>query len=201
MSIDPQLAAAIRRLATQQAQLEQAVAALQNSHSIDDEIDRIPGRRVFYPMVMKQTFTAANDGLRGSAMTVTVTQDGPWIMTHFPLAAWKGSAPAAATYFGMWRPIYSWPLPDQVIDQGIIDISYEISDSGSNRNFQNEAVPGGLLSRPDNMVQLPTRTLFSPNSVISVTPTYENIAFDAQQTPCTSGLLYFVLPGFKIVNM
>lgn len=194
-------------------QLEQAIAQMSGQHaalfemfrarpkSITEEIDSIPGRRIFYTESDLIEFTAANDGLRGDPLTYTISQDGPFIMTHYPLAVWRPNAPENATNFGQWSPVSSWPLPTQQnASQDRIDISYEFVDGGSQRNFQNEAV-GPVFSRPDNLIPLPVPTLFSPNSVIQVFPTYENILFTGPSVPTTGGLLGFFLPGYKIANL
>jgi hypothetical protein len=95
--------------------------------------------------------------------------------------------------------VSTWPRPDQVLDTNLVDLSYEITDSGSQRNFQNEAV-GPLFSRPDNLVPLPVPTLFAPNTVISFFPTYERIVFGGVEAT-TQGELYVGFPGYKIVNL
>lgn len=169
--------------------------------SVQEEIDAIPGRRIFYSLSGSQTFDMTNDGVQGQPIPFLVSQDGPYIMTHYPIIMWKPSAPDAATNFGQWRPVSSWPLPDQVIDTDIIDVSYGFSDSGSQRNFQNLPVLAGLISRPDNMIPLPVPTLFTPNTTIQLTPTYENILFNGAPTPPTQGTLVAALPGYRIVNL
>lgn len=198
--MDTQTSAFLRKMAERIQQLESQVK-LAKSEDIEDQLKRIPGRRCLFTMVATQTFTTSQDGARGNAMTFTVSQDGPFIMTHYPMAAWRSSLPTNATDLGRWRPCSSWPLPDQVLDTNIIDLSYELSDDGSNRSFQNEnAVPGTLLSRPDCLLQLPVKTYFRPNSVISFTPIYENILFEGS-TATTQGTLVVALIGFKIVNL
>lgn len=169
--------------------------------SITQEIDSIPGRRIFFTLSQRQSFDDTKAGLRGDPMTFAVSQDGPFIMTHYPLVMWKPNAPDTATNFGAWRPVSTWPLPDQVLDTDLIDISYEFIDAGSQRNFQNEVVLP-LLSRPDNMVPLPVPTLFAPNSNPQFVPTYERIAFDTgAQVPTTGGELVVAFPGYRIVNL
>lgn len=170
--------------------------------SISEEIDSIPGRRIFYNFVDNIDFTTAQEGTRGEPLTFLVSQDGPFIATHYPMVAWKPNAPATATNFGQWSPVASWPLPaQQNADQDRIDLSYEVIDGGSQRNFQNAAA-GPVFSRPDNLIPLPCPTLFAPNTVIQIFPTYENILFDATAAvPATGGELVMVIPGYKIVNM
>jgi hypothetical protein len=170
--------------------------------SITAELDSIDGRRIFYMLNGTQSFSASDDGNRGQPINFLVSQDGPFVMTHFPLVTWKPNAPSNATNFGKWRPVSSWPLPDQVLDSDTIDISYEIVDGGSQRNFQNLPSGAGPFSRPDNFVPVPVPTLFAPNTTIQFFPTYEDISFDTgAATPTTGGLLSVVLPGYRIVNM
>lgn len=176
-------------------------ACEEQPRSITQEIDSIQGRRIFYNLVGRISFTDAQEGTRGPPVQFLVSQDGPFIQTHYPVAIWKPSAPATATNFGRWRPIYSWPLPDQVLDTDIIDISYELFDAGSQRNFQNEPAPP-MLSRPDVAIPLPVPTLFAPNTTINFFPTYESILFDTgAAVPTTGGELVIKLPGYRIVNM
>jgi len=164
-----------------------------------EQIDSIPGRRIFYHLVGDQSFDATFGGTRAAPISMLVSQDGPFIMTHYPMVIWKPTAPADATNFGKWRPVTSWPLPDQVIDTDTVDLSWELVSGGSQRNFQNQAI-GPIFSRPDNMVPLPIPTLFAPNETIQVFLTYEDITFDGS-TPPTSGLVRVSLPGYRVVNM
>lgn len=169
--------------------------------SITAEIDSLPGRRIFYNLVDRVDFTIDDDGLRGQPLQFLVSQDGAFIMTHYPLMIWAPNLPANATNFGRFSPVSSWPLPlQQITNQDIIDISWELVDSGSQRNFQNEAA-GPLFSRPDNLIPLPVPTLFAPNTTVQIFPTYERIFFDADNaTDTTGGSLICILPGYKIVN-
>lgn len=208
-----QISMVLRRMAAKQKQLEEQhrkildkyeefVRACEDApRSITQEIDSIPGRRIFYNLVGRVSFTSAQDGTRGQPVTFLVSQDGPFIQTHYPVVIWKPNAPDDATNYGRWRPIYSWPLPDQVLDTDICDLSYEMIDSGSQRNFQNEPAPP-MLSRPDAAIPLPVPTLYAPNTTIQFFPTYERILFDAaSQVPTTGGQLVVKLPGYKIVNL
>ena len=91
--------------------------------TVTEEIDAIPGRRIYFTLSQVQDFTIAQNHQRGTQMSFLVSQDGPFIQTHYPLAMWRPNAPAATTNFGRWRPVSSWPLPDQVVDTDIIDLS------------------------------------------------------------------------------
>lgn len=178
------------------------VEACENQpRSITEEIDSIPGRRIFYNLSAVQNFTIAQLGVRGANMNFLVSQDGPYIMTHYPLVIWKPNLPAGATNLGRWSPVTSWPLPtQQAAAQDRIDLSWEFVDAGSQRNFQNQtAAP--LFSRPDNLAPLPVPTIFSPNTTIQFTPLYEDIFFGAPATPTTGGQLVVTLPGYRIANM
>lgn len=201
-------AAAIRKLSDRfqagQVTLLSSIAKLidrleQHPPSITDAIDALEGRRIEYRFSSTQTFTIDNDGNVGLPVTFNVSQDGPFIMTHYPLVLWKPSAPTNATNFGRWRPVTSFPLPDQVIDTDIIDLSYELKDGGSDRNLQS-APSGPVFSRPDNFVPLPVPTMFATAAQITFTPYYNRITFDGA-TPPTEGTLQVDLIGYRIVNL
>jgi hypothetical protein len=207
----------IRQLAQKNQIFEAALKKITGDHnellrqlesqprSITEEIDSIPGRRIFYNFVDRIDFTLAQDGLRGEPLNFLVSQDGPYIATHYPMVVWNPNSPDTASNFGQWSPPSSWPLPTQQnAFQDRIDLSYEMVDGGSQRNFQN-ASAGPLFSRPDNAIPLPVPTLFAPNSVIQFFPTYETIFFDpsvvGNRIPTTGGSLVVTIPGYKIVNM
>lgn len=209
--MDAKLQAFLSKIAAEHRDLKRELVQVQASYnalvseiqaqprSITAEIDEIPGRRIFYNLSGDGTFTADQAGQRGQPINFLISQDGPYVMTHYPLVIWKPTAPDLTTNFGRWRPVASWPLPDQVLDEDIIDLSYEFVDGGSQRNFQN-AVAGPLFSRPDNLVPLPVPTLFAPNSTIQFFPTFEAILFDSAVPP-TEGELRVTLPGYRIVNL
>lgn len=194
-----------KQMAQQQAAIvsryNELVTALQDQpRSITQEVDSIPGRRIWYTLAAELIFDDSVAGTRATAMSFLVSQDGPFIATHYPMAIWKPSAPDAATNFGAWRPVSTWPLPDQVLDTDLIDLSYEVADTGSQRNFQNQTV-APVLSRPDNLIPLPVPTLFAPNTTIQFIPTFERIDFNATGTPTTQGTLWVGFIGYKIVNL
>lgn len=201
------MAAKVRQVEQSNQQLQQNFDAIMRSveeqpKSVTEEIDSIPGRRIFYNLSDRLTFDTSQDGRRGDPLNFLVSQDGAFIMTHFPLVTWKPSGPADATNFGRWRPVSSWPLPTQQLGTDIIDLSYEMVDGGAQRNFQNEPAGAGPFSRPDNLAPLPVPTLFAPNAVIQFFPTFENILFDTNaQVPTTQGELSVVLIGYRIVNL
>jgi hypothetical protein len=171
------------------------------SRSITEEIDSIPGRRIFYNLNGQATFVAADQGNRGAPINFLVSQDGPFVMTHYPMAVWRPNLPTNATNFGLWRPVAAaWPLADQVIDSDIVAISWEFADGGSQRNMQNLPT-AAFLSRPDNLVPLSVPTLFTPNTTIQFFPTFQAILFNDAGVPPTEGTLEVMLPGYRIVNM
>jgi hypothetical protein len=169
-------------------------------------LDSIEGRRIFYTLVGSTTFQASDAGNRGAPVSMLVSQDGPFIATHFPIALWRPTLPNTTTLFGHWRPVSAYPLPNQGtntagddFDDDIISISYDILDGGSQRNFQNASVPP-ILSSPNNFVPLPMPTLFTPNSTIVIQPTYEAISFTSAVAP-TQGTITFAFPGYRIANL
>lgn len=205
--IDPQVAALLRgyqnAIKNLQAQYQSLATAVNQMSSrpktVWDEINEIPGRWIESTLSGEITFTAADEGKRSQPINFLVSQDGPFVQTHYPLCIWRPSAPSNATNLGRWRPVSTFPLPDQVVDTDIIDIMYEMRDGGSQRDFQNEP-RGPLLSRPDNIVPCPSPTLWSPNSTILFTPTYLRLTWDGTVAP-TEGTLHVDLPGFRIVNL
>lgn len=198
----------IRQLMTGQNELKAQFKLLKDllrndgPRSITEEIDEIEGRRIFYNLSGRQDFTIAQLAQRGDAVSFSVSQDGPFIMTHYPIVTWKPNLPAAADNHGKWSPVSSWPLPaQQNANQDTIDLSYEFFDGGAMRAFNNElAVP--LFSRPDNLAPLPVPTLFAPNANIQFFPTFEDIDFSAGATVATTGgQLVVTLPGYRIVQL
>lgn len=206
--IDPQISAALRVLDKRTGQLtslvqQQAalIAELQTRpRTITEEIDQIPGRRIETVLSGEVVFDITDLGKRGNPILIQVSQDGPFIMTHYPMALWRPTLPTTATNFERWRPISTYPLPSQVEATDIIDIMYELQDGGSQRNFQN-APRGPLLSRPDNVVPCAVPTLWSPNSAIAFYPTYNSITFNGSPTPPTQGVLHIDLIGYRVVNL
>jgi hypothetical protein len=181
----------------QQASL---IAELQSRpRTITEEIDQIPGRRIETVLSGEVVFDITDEGKRGNPILIQVSQDGPFVMTHYPMALWRPTLPTTATNYERWRPVSTYPLPDQVVDSDIIDLLYEMQDGGSQRNFQN-APRGPLLSRPDNVIPCAVPTLWSPNSAIAFFPTYNKLTWDAAIPP-TQGTLHVDLIGYRIVNL
>lgn len=181
-------------------QLQRVVTQLASRpRSVAEEIDSIPGRRIEACLCGTQLFDANDLGQRGQPVIMQVPQDGPFIQTHYPMVLWRPTAPDNATNLDRWRPISTFPLPDQVVDTDIIDILYEMQDGGNGRLFQNEA-RGPLLSRPDNIVPVPVPTLWAPNTSVNFIPTYLAQTWDAA-TPPTQGQIHVTIPGYHIVNL
>jgi hypothetical protein len=206
---DPAVAAAIRILDQHVRALKQTVALQQEQlkelltrpRTITEEIDQIPGRRIDTVLSGEITFTLSDEGRRGSPILIQVSQDGPFVMTHYPMATWRPTAPNNATYLQQWSPVSHWPLPTQQYAGNIIDIMYELTDGGNQRNFQN-APRGPLLSRPDNIVPGAVPTLWAPNSALVFTPTYNLIDFTAAAgVATTEGTLHVDFIGYRIVNL
>lgn len=201
------ISAALRVLDKRSMQLQGVVqqqaallAELQSRpRTITEEIDQIPGRRIETVLSGEVTFAASDEGKRGNPVLIQVSQDGPFVMTHYPMVLWRPTAPTNATNYERWRPVSTYPLPDQVVDTDIIDLMYELQDGGSQRNFQN-APRGPLLSRPDNVIPCAVPTLWSPNSAIGFYPTYNKFTWDGS-TPPTEGTLHVDLIGYRIVNL
>jgi hypothetical protein len=181
-------------------QLQKVITQLASRpRSVAEEIDSIPGRRIEACLCGTVLFDINDLGQRGQPVIMQVPQDGPFIQTHYPMVLWKPTSPDNATNLGRWRPISTFPLPDQVVDQDIIDILYEMQDGGNGRLFQNEA-RGPLLSRPDNIVPVPVPTLWAPNTAVNFIPTYNAITWDAATAP-TEGQLHVTIHGYHIVNL
>lgn len=191
----------------QQAQITALMAKVDELTSrprtITEEIDAIPGRRIESVLSGEVTFVAAQQGTRGNPILIQVSQDGPFVMTHYPMVTWRPTAPSNASNFGRWRPISTFPLPTQEVGEDIIDISYELQDGGNQRNFQN-APRGPMLSRPDNLVPCAVPTLWAPNSALVFIPTYNRILFTPTGggwTAATEGTLHVDFIGYRIVNL
>jgi hypothetical protein len=207
MAIDPQVAALLRQHKTAIDGMRQTIGQMaqvineqqSRPRSIQEEIDSVEGRRIEGVIAGEVTFTAADVGQRAQPIVIQVSQDGPFVMTHYPLVLWRPSAPDNTTNLGRWRPVTTFPLPDQVVDTDIIDIMYELNDGGSQRLGQNQP-RAPLLSRPDNIVPCPIPTLWSPNAAIVFQPTYLAVTWDSTVPP-TQGILHCTLIGYRIVNL
>lgn len=191
---------ALKQQGQQIAIMQQMIADLQSRpRSVAEEIDAIEGRRIEGTLSGEVVFTEADLGNRGKPIIFQVSQDGPFVMTHYPMVMWRPTAPDDATNLNRWRPVSTFPLPDQVVDTDIIDMMYELNDGGNQRMFQNEP-RAPLFSRPDNVVPTPVPTLWSPNAAIQFVPTYLAFTWDSATAP-TEGTLHVDLIGYRIVNL
>lgn len=194
------LAQALRQTQDRVNQLVTLVNNLQSRPTtVQEEIDAQPGRRIESRLGGEVGFDASNLGQNGLPVNILVSQDGPFIMTHYPIVLWYPSN-TGATNFGRWRPVSSYPLPTQQLGTDIIDIKYQLTDGGSQRLLQN--VPSSpVLSTPDNIVPCPIPTVWSPNTTIVFTPFYNAINFSGAGTATSAGILHVDLIGYRIVNM
>jgi len=207
MATNDQLAGFIRNLNSRLKQQEGVIVQLQQvvlrlgsrPRSVAEEIDAIPGRRIEACLCGTVSFDLTDEGQRGQPVIMQVPQDGPFVQTHYPMALWRPTAPDDAANLNRWRPVSTFPLPDQVVDTDIIDILYEMQDGGNGRLFQNEA-RGPLLSRPDNIVPVPVPTLWSPNTAVNFIPTYLSLTWNGDPAP-TQGEFHVTIPGYHIVNL
>jgi hypothetical protein len=207
-----QHAAAIRVLGKRQkqseatiAQMAQALAELSSRpRTVTEEIDSIPGRRIETIFSGEVAFDAGDENTRGEPVIINISQDGPFIMTHYPMILWYPTAPDDATNLNAWRPIASFPLPTQEVSGDLIDLKYEIIDGGSQRFFQN-APRGPMVSRPDNFAPCAVPTEFAPAAVINIVPTYMRFLWNGGggegQIAPTAGILHVDLIGYRIVNL
>jgi hypothetical protein len=210
VAVDPniqKLLSAVSVLDRRSSQLQSVVQAQQailaelqsRPRTITEEIDQIPGRRIETVLSGEVTFTASDEGKRGNPILIQVSQDGPFVMTHYPLVVWRPTLPTNCTNYQRWRPVTTFPLPVQTDNTDIIDIEYELQDGGAQRNFQN-APRGPLFSRPDNIVPTAVPTLWAPNAAIQFLPTYNRLTWDSDIPP-TQGTLHVDLIGYRIVNL
>lgn len=207
MAVDAQTASLFRQhkaaIDNLRLQNQQILGLLQQQQSrprtVQEEIDETPGRRIEGMLTGEVTFTTDDEGQRAQPIIIQVSQDGPFVMTHYPMALWRPTLPDTTTNLNRWRPVSTYPLPTQVVNTDIIDILYELNDGGSQRQGQN-APRGPVLSRPDNIVPCPIPTLWSPNSAIVFQPTYLSMTFNSAIPP-TQGVLHVDLIGYRIVNL
>lgn len=208
--IEQKTAMHARLLASLRDQLQQtmgALAALQDQvtqsaarpRSPTEMLDAVKGRRIESVLSGDVLFDSTMDGKTGNPVTIQVSQDGPFVITHYPMVLWYPTAPSTTTNLRRWRPVTTFPLPDQVVDEDIIDLQYTIIDGGAQRNFQNNP-RGPMFSRPDVLQPLPMPTLFAPNATIQFYPIFNKITWNSA-TPPTQGNLHVDFPGYRIVNL
>jgi hypothetical protein len=193
-----------RRTAALQSVVQQQQAIIAQlagrPRTVTEEIDAIPGRRIETVLSGEVTFTSSDEGKRGNPILIQVSQDGPFVMTHYPMVLWRATLPTNADNYERWRPVSTFPLPTQQDGTDIIDLMYELQDGGAQRNFQN-APRGPIFSRPDNLLKCACPTLWSPNSAIQFLPTYNKLTWNAATVIPTQGTLHVDLIGYRIVNL
>lgn len=175
--------------------------------TLEEEIASIEGRRIFFNLSGVIEFDEDQDGREGPPVKFRISQDGIFVMTHYPFVVWRVTEPTAAQNFGFWRPPTAWPLPAQAVGTGfnlnedIMSMGYLFSDAGSQRQFDNEDA-GPIFSSPNGgLVPLPIPTVFQQNSTISFQPVFSRIAFSSPENTPTRGEIKVTLPGFRIANM
>lgn len=173
--------------------------------SVSEAIDAIPGRRLETILSGEVAFDETLEQRNGPPIYIPISQDGPFIQTHYPLLLWYPTEPSNTDNLGAWRPVSSWPMPTQEIQGDYLDLKYSVFDSGSQRDLQNEA-RGPILSRPDNIVPMACPTQWAPNAQVRITPYYQRISFTGNTAaeapvPPTAGTLYCALIGYRIVNL
>lgn len=201
-----QIAALIRQQQKRDAiitQLAREVQALRRGAAQaagGDEFSFIAGRRVHFVLAGDVNFVGTtDDGNQGQPIALAVSQDGPFIWTHWPLIMWRPNLPTTATNFGQWRPVYHGPLPTQQVTTDFISISYTLEDTGAGRLLQSERIPPAQ-SRVDDLKPLPRPMMLEPNSTLIFTPFYEDINLNSGGTATTGGTLVVAFPGYKIIT-
>lgn len=147
---------------------------LPTQHSKD--IDAIPGRRVVYTMSGDLNIGPSRT-MVSERVLFSVNQDGPFILTHFPLFFWQASRQEGGS--GEWCETREW--------------SYHWLDASSQRFMAAAEIK--IFSRSDMLNPLPSAALFAPNSTIEISPVCDDLE---QQS---NGTLKVLLPGYRIVNM
>ena len=123
--------AALQQLISRVNDLTQRIGQLQSRPTtVQEEIDAQPGRRIESVLSGEVTFTAADVGQRANPIVIQVSQDGPFVMTHYPMVVWYATAPTNTTNFNRWRPVNSAYLPTQQVTTDFIDLKYELNDGG-----------------------------------------------------------------------
>lgn len=162
-------------------------------------IENIPGKRVPYmagiSITIDENSTARAEG------TYTVSRDGPFVCTAIQMS-WQRTSGA---YTGWWGPASTFdlriaPASQQLglgglFDQVIVNsFDVEISDKGSDRNWQNIPFASTLFSpQAGGIYGLPVSYLFDTNSVAEV-----KVHPNAPQE--VSGKVLIELLGYKIVQ-
>lgn len=201
--------------------------AVRARRNLEEEINALPGERYYFTLTGKsivrqgstyfkqdgQPFVSTAADTEADLLYYEVPKDCFFIACYYPMAVWRITTSGVAADVGRWRPVYSWPLPDQVMNTELIDVSLRFADVGSERALENEAtarnastgapvasvlrhVPSAHFSNPNTWKKLPVPSVFKPKSVIACQPKYDRVLF----TSATAGRLRVDLPGYLIRN-
>lgn len=181
-NVDPQMAAAVRRVASDNEQLKQVVAQLQgfmqSMANVPKWIEEIPGARSPYFEVIEISIDANSTAKREG--TATISTDGPFVCTGIALFHQKTSG----AYNGIWGPATAFGARISTVGQQhgfayLFDqphcgsYTVEITAHGSDRLWQSQPVASSLYSpEAGGAYILPASHLFGRNSTIrlAVTP-------------------------------
>jgi hypothetical protein len=162
-------------------------------------IEDIPGKRVpFIASIEINIDSGTTTRVEGQ---YPVTQDGPFVTTGMAMF-WTRTSGA---YQGYWMPATTYGMRMAMSSQqlgygGLFDnpcvasFDVEVSDSGSDRNWQNISFASALFNPESGGIYMwPTAYMFATNSVarVYVTPTV---------APDTDGTVAVLLLGYKIVQ-
>lgn len=204
MSITDKQAAYIRNLSNEVANLKSQVAtsvdrSRARAITPEEELNRIPGRRMNYIMSGYVDFVPAQSGNRGESIQFPVSQDGPFVATHMPSASWAPIAPALTPNVNGFRPPTIMDLATQEVSLGgeFVDISWELQDGGTQRLMQSAPVPADQLSQRIYDKKMAMPTLFAPSTIIQFTPTYNRIV----AVTTTTFRLFVSIKGYRIVSL
>lgn len=162
-------------------------------------IEDIPGKRV--PYIATLDIPVVSGSTTRVEGQYPVTQDGPFVTTGMAMF-WTRTSGA---YQGYWMPATTYGMKiaaaSQQLGYGylfdnpcVASFDVEISDSGSDRNWQNVSFASALFNPESGGIYMwPTAYMFATNSVarVFVTPTV---------APDTSGTVAVLLLGYKIVQ-
>lgn len=193
------LRAANSKIKTLEKGTEEIKALLQKQADAPRWIEDIPGRRVPFTGVIELTI-AANSTSRVEGV-LTLSTDGPFVCTGIAMFFQR----TTGSYSGEWGPATTFDARiaaanaqfgfDTLYDQvNIGSFDVELSEAGSDRNWQNASFASALFSPQSGGVYvLPVANVFGRSSVVSakVTP-------GVVQT--VAGKVQILLLGYKIVQ-
>jgi len=188
-----------RRVEGLEKGLDEMKALLRAVSTAPKWVEEIPGTRVPYfatiDIVIAANSTSKVEG------TYTVSTDGPFACVGIAMFFQRTTAP----YSGLWSPATTFgakiaPASQQLGFGYLFDsplmgsFDVEIAESGSDRNWQNNAFASALFAPSQGGVYvLPTANLFGRSSVatVRVTPTVAQ---------AVAGKVQVILLGYKIVQ-